>query len=216
MLRPAVIIFTVKRSLTDRGFLPSVHFARPLELVQGAGSEGGGGRLEVRSLPETLAADAQHRTASRFPAATRPLCTAQKLAICYWHARLNCSMVFPATDARVIMLSPACLSPLPPIVLQLRKTFPLKTLHDVRIYSFARSAAAAAAAAGRSPARSPAASGAGSKSAGHVQQGDPQQQQVLEVRCASHHNLPEHRGQYVMPDMEAACFLVSLALQLLR
>jgi hypothetical protein len=97
---------------------------------------------------------------------------------------------------------------------QLRKTFPLKTLHDVRIYSFARSAAAAAAAAGRSPASSPAASGAGSKSAG--QGGHTQQQQVLEVRCASHHNLPEHRGQYVMPDMEVACFLVSLALQLLR
>lgn len=47
VLRPAVIIFTVKRSLADRGFLPSIHFARPAQLLQGAGSDGGGGRLEV-------------------------------------------------------------------------------------------------------------------------------------------------------------------------
>jgi hypothetical protein len=50
VLRPAVLIFTVKRSLTDRGFLASIHFARPLALVQGAGSEGGSGRLEVRYM----------------------------------------------------------------------------------------------------------------------------------------------------------------------
>jgi hypothetical protein len=43
-----------------------------------------------------------------------------------------------------------------------------------------------------------------------------QQQQVLELRCASHHNIPEHRGQYVVQDMEGACFVASLALQLLR
>lgn len=47
VLRPAVIIFTVKRSLADRGFLPSIHFARPAQLLQGTGSDGGGGRLEV-------------------------------------------------------------------------------------------------------------------------------------------------------------------------
>jgi hypothetical protein len=47
VLRPAVIIFTVKRSLTDRGFLPSIHFARPLQLVQGTGSAGGSQKLEV-------------------------------------------------------------------------------------------------------------------------------------------------------------------------
>ena len=93
--------------------------------------------------------------------------------------------------------------------LQLRKTFPLKTLHDVRISPFARSTAAA----GRSPTSSPAASGAGGRPGDPQQQ---QQQQVVELRCASHHNVPEHRGQYVLADSEAACFMVSLALQLLR
>lgn len=115
----------------------------------------------------------------------------------------------------------------PPAPTQLRKTFPLKTLHDTRIYSFARSAAAAAAAAAasRSAPGSPASSAAGDPSGGQStgraqqqqqQRGDPQQQQVLELQCASHHNTPEHRGQYVLPDLEAACFLVSLALQLMR
>jgi len=46
--------------------------------------------------------------------------------------------------------------------------------------------------------------------------GDVSQQQIVEMRCASHHNMPEHRGQYVLGDMEAACFMVSLAVQLLR
>lgn len=60
VLRPAVLMFTVKRSLTDRGFLASIHFARPLALVQGAGSEGGSGRLEVRGGSDAIKA---HRKA---------------------------------------------------------------------------------------------------------------------------------------------------------
>jgi hypothetical protein len=84
---------------------------------------------------------------------------------------------------------------------QLRKSYPLKSLHDVRISSFARSAAAQQQ------------GSKGHAAAGHDQQ---QQQVLLEVRCASHHNAPEHRGRYVLANMQAAMFAVSLAFQLLR
>jgi len=63
VLRPAVVVFTVKRSLTDRGFLPSIHFARPpLKLEQG-NSDGGIGRLEV--CTHTLTDDLPLCTPSR-------------------------------------------------------------------------------------------------------------------------------------------------------
>jgi hypothetical protein len=51
VLRSVVIIFTVKRSLADRGFQASIHFGRPLLLGQGgprtSNDDDGNPRLEV-------------------------------------------------------------------------------------------------------------------------------------------------------------------------
>jgi hypothetical protein len=40
--------------------------------------------------------------------------------------------------------------------------------------------------------------------------------QVLELRCASHHNQPEHRAQYLLADGHTTMFFASLVVQLLR
>jgi hypothetical protein len=51
VLRSVVVIFTVKRSLADRGFQASIHFGRPLLLGQGgprtSNDDEGNPRLEV-------------------------------------------------------------------------------------------------------------------------------------------------------------------------
>ncbi|WIA41754.1 hypothetical protein OEZ86_009092 [Tetradesmus obliquus] len=132
-LRSVVLIFTVKRSLADRGFQAALHFARPLLLGQGgtrSSSDDGGGNPR----------------------------------------------------------------------LELRKSYPLKSLHDMRLSSPGR-------ASGRSEA---ALMGQGAGDAAL------RRQQVLELRCASHHAQPEHRAQYLLPDGHTAMFFASLAVQLLR
>jgi hypothetical protein len=53
LLSPVVLIFTVKRSLTERGFLTSFHFARPTDHLAGSKRDkhaNNGAALEV-SMP---------------------------------------------------------------------------------------------------------------------------------------------------------------------
>eukprot|EP00878_Enallax_costatus_P030332 GHUV01033017.1.p1 GENE.GHUV01033017.1~~GHUV01033017.1.p1 ORF type:complete len:642 (+),score=204.08 GHUV01033017.1:261-2186(+) len=134
-LHSVVVAFTVKRSLTDRGFITSIHVAR--SAVTGLGGSIGAGRSR----------------------------------------------------------------------LELRKSYPLKTLHDLRITTPARASASQITTDGQQ------------QQGSNQLQRQPslgQQHQVVEIRCASHHAVPEHRGSYLMPDSNSAMFLASLVIQLLR
>jgi hypothetical protein len=78
-------------------------------------------------------------------------------------------------------------------LLQLLDSYLLKGLTDVRITSAAKAA------------------GADEAASEHQHQ-----HAILQLRCASQHNLPEHVGEYVLQDMAAALLITSLMVQLLR
>lgn len=105
---------------------------------------------------------------------------------------------------------------------QVRKTYPLKCLHDMRLI---RAGVGGGGGGGNS--------GSGARKQRDGRQPSPQRQQqqlqrlgsegdvgwqqpMVELRLAQHHSVPEHRGQYVMHDQEQAMFVMSLAVQLLR
>lgn len=94
-----------------------------------------------------------------------------------------------------------------PLALQLRKSYPLKSLHDLHITTPARASAS------QIPAQEQ------QQSSSKQLQRQPSmghQHQVVSLRCASHHAVPEHRASYLMPDSNSAMFLASLIIQLLR
>eukprot|EP00775_Hariotina_reticulata_P013630 gene13630-13756_t len=126
VLSPVVVIFTVKRSFTDRGFLTSFHLARPSD------------------HPATSKRDVQHNSGA---------------------------------------------------ALELLDSYLLKGLTDVRISSPTRAA--------------------GADEAVDEQQ-QQQQHTILQLRCASQHNLPEHLGEYILRDVSEALLITSLMVQLLR
>lgn len=103
-----------------------------------------------------------------------------------------------------LLTTACCFScPLLPPPPQLRKSYPLKSLHDMRVSSPARSV-----------------SGTGQDGPAATQNSSVvtqlKRQQVLELRCASHQSLPEYRAQYLMNDIHSTMFLASLIVQLLR
>eukprot|EP00879_Flechtneria_rotunda_P017444 GHRR01018282.1.p1 GENE.GHRR01018282.1~~GHRR01018282.1.p1 ORF type:complete len:957 (+),score=419.42 GHRR01018282.1:262-3132(+) len=85
--------------------------------------------------------------------------------------------------------------------LQLQNIYPLTALHDLRVSSLARSRSGRALQDQQSSWTDDAATG---------------ELHAVELRCASHHNVPEHRAQYLLPDSNAAMLLASLIVQLLR
>lgn len=94
------------------------------------------------------------------------------------------------------------------LVMQLRKSYPLKTLHDLRITTPTRASASQVSAFEQQQ----------QSSSGQLQRQPSlgQQHQVIELRCASHHAVPEHRASYLMADSNSTVFLASLIIQLLR
>ncbi|KAF8055038.1 SEC3A [Scenedesmus sp. PABB004] len=84
--------------------------------------------------------------------------------------------------------------------LELRKTYPLKSLHGLRLTAPPRGQQ-------QQPAAAPPLGEGGGGGADAV---------VLELRCAAAAHLPEHRGQYLIEGQGPALTLASLVLQLLR
>jgi hypothetical protein len=116
--------------------------------------------------------------------------------------------------------------PLPPIPrCQVRKTYPLKNLHDMR---FSRGAAGGSPTGAPPPQQqqqqsprpwdappsgsAPWASRDGDGPGGGGGGGAP----VVELRLASSHSVPEHVGAYVFSELQQAMMFMSLAVQLLR
>ena len=105
---------------------------------------------------------------------------------------------------------------------QLRKTYPLKCLHDLRLH---RGTAPGGGGSGSFseqqhpgvPASQLLRSGSGHDGdGGGGGGGGSRPLPSVEVRLAHHHSAPDHRGIYFFPDLQQALLFMSLAVQLLR
>eukprot|EP00878_Enallax_costatus_P045746 GHUV01055219.1.p1 GENE.GHUV01055219.1~~GHUV01055219.1.p1 ORF type:complete len:309 (+),score=85.67 GHUV01055219.1:150-1076(+) len=190
-LHSVVVAFTVKRSLTDRGFITSIHVARSAVTGLGGSIGAGRSRLEVRQHWHVSHSWSQLWWCN--PASSNTKWSVPEGTSNFLFAR--------CITRDVNSWLTACLLP------QLRKSYPLKTLHDLRITTPARASASQITTDGQQ------------QQGSNQLQRQPslgQQHQVVEIRCASHHAVPEHRGSYLMPDSNSAMFLASLVIQLLR
>ncbi|GBF98439.1 hypothetical protein Rsub_11084 [Raphidocelis subcapitata] len=101
--------------------------------------------------------------------------------------------------------------------LELRKTYPLKCLHDLRLHC-----AAAPGSGSFSEQQAPGAvaqllrSGSGHDVDGGGGGGGARPLPSVEVWLAHHHSAPDHRGAYFFPGQRQAMLFMSLAVQLLR
>jgi hypothetical protein len=123
-----------------------------------------------------------------------------------WFA-CSCGPLTAVPRLRLCCALVAMASPIPPA--QVRRSYPLKCLHDIRVLN--RKAGTTPTTAGTTTA----AAAAGDANGGPDQAGGGQQSWV-ELRFASHHEVAEHRGCYLLPDAARLLFFISLVTQVLR
>lgn len=174
--KPRVLVLAVKRSLTDRGFLASLHLCGR---TAGATGSGSGARDAAAAGPAAAGGGGGGAAAAAAGGA-----------------------------------------------LEIRKSYPLKNLHDFGLQrapggalstagGAAPPAAVSAGGGGASLARAPSGD-LGGATGGDGGGGGVGSAAVVTLRLAQHHSVPEHAGRYVFASAQDAFFFLSLSVQLLR